>query len=130
MKKETERFAYMTSSPDRYNMLKGFARENRIEMTPAETFLWKLLRDKFKTFRFRRQHIIGDFIVDFACIGQHLVIEVDGGYHSEPRQQDDDLLRTESLNRMGFNVIRFTNEQIMQHQQEVIDKIKNILYNE
>lgn len=120
----------MTSSPDRYNILKEFARENRMKMTDAETILWETLRDFPKPFHFRRQHIIGDFIVDFVCFERQLVIEVDGGYHSEPRQQDEDLSRTESLGRMGFDVIRFTNEQIIENQQEVIREIKEILYNE
>jgi len=130
MVKGQRRFEYMTSSPDRYEILKGFARENRLMMTYAETVLWELLRDFPKPFRFRRQHIIGDFIVDFACLEKQLVIEIDGGYHSEPRQQHDDILRTESLNKMGFDVIRFSNEQVIENQQETIKEIKNILYNE
>lgn len=127
---DKEHYDYMTSSPDRYQTLKGFARENRLKMTFAETVLWEALRDLPTTFHFRRQHIIGDFIVDFACIEHNLVIEVDGGYHSEPRQEDDDRLRTEVLNNMGYSVIRFTNEQVIEQQQEVIREIKNILYNE
>ena len=120
----------MTSSPDRYNILKEFARENRMKMTDAETILWETLRNFPKPFHFRRQHIIGDFIVDFVCFERQLVIEVDGGYHSEPHQQEEDLSRTEILGRMGFDVIRFTNEQIIENQQEVIREIKEILYNE
>ena len=69
-------------------------------------------------------------IVDFVCFERQLVIEVDGGYHSEPHQQEEDLSRTESLGRMGFDVIRFTNEQVIENQQEVIREIKEILYNE
>ena len=123
-------FDYMTSSPDRYNILKEFARENLMKMTDGETILWETLRDFPKPFHFRRQHIIGDFIVDFVCFERQLVIEVDGGYHSEPHQQEEDLSRTESLGRMGFDVIRFTNEQVIENQQEVIREIKEILYNE
>lgn len=129
MVKEKQCFGYMTSSPDRYEILKGFARENRLRMTCAETVIWEFLRHLPKPFHFRRQHIMGDFIVDFACLEKQLVIEIDGGYHSEPRQQNDDRLRTENLNRMGFEVIRFTNEQVIEHQQETITEIKNILYN-
>lgn len=84
---EKPRFDYMTSSPDRYAILKRFARENRMNMTYAETLLWESLRGLLRTFRFRRQHIIGDFIVDFACIEQKLIIETDGGCHSEPRNR-------------------------------------------
>ena len=123
-------FDYMSSSPDRYALLKVYAKENRQKMTFAETILWDELRSLPRTFKFRRQHIIGDFIVDFVCLDFHLVIEVDGGYHQELQQEYDDRLRTESLNRMGFTVIRFTNEQVTEHLQEVIKEIKNILYNE
>ena len=117
--KEITPFDYMSSSPDRYALLKVYAKENRQKMTFAETILWDELRSLPRTFKFRRQHIIGDFI-----------IEVDGGYHQELQQEYDDRLRTESLNRMGFTVIRFTNEQVTEHLQEVIKEIKNILYNE
>lgn len=123
-------FGYMTSSPDRYGILKGFARQNRLKMTYAERLLWEALRHLPKPFCFRRQHIIGDFIVDFACVEYKLIIEVDGGYHSEPHQQNDDAVRAEILNKMGFHVIRFTNEQVVENRQEVINEIKNILYNE
>lgn len=130
MVKEKQHFEYMTSSPDRYEILKGIARENRLRMTYAETVIWEFLRHLPKPFHFRRQHIIGDFIVDFACLEKQLVIEIDGGYHSEPLQQYDDMLRTETLNKMGFDVIRFSNEQVIENQQETIKEIKNILYNE
>ena len=58
------------------------------------------------------------------------MIEVDGEYHQKRLQKEDDKLRTESLNRMGFTVIRFTNTQIIENSQSVITEIKNILYNE
>ena len=130
MKKVKTPFDYMSSSPDRYALLKAYARENRQKMTLAETILWNDLRALPKTFKFRRQHIIGDFIVDFVCLDLHLVIEVDGDYHQKLQQTHDDILRTECLNRLGFNVIRFTNEQVIENLQEVIREINNILYNE
>ena len=120
----------MMAAPDRYAILKEFARENRRKMTLGETILWESLRQLPSTFHFRRQHIIGDFIVDFACLEQSLVIEVDGGYHSEPQQIEDDLFRTEKLNNYGFTVLRYKNEQIIGNIDEVMKEIKNILYNE
>ena len=71
-----------------------------------------------------------DFIVDFVCLEQSLIIEVDGGYHSEPQQIEDDLFRTEKLNKYGFTVLRFKNEQITDNIDEVMKEIKNTLYNE
>lgn len=100
--KKKQCFDYMTSSPDRYGILKGFARENRMKMTYAETVLWDILREFPKPFHFRRQHIIGDFIVDFVCLERQLIIEVDGGCHSGPRQQDEDTGRTENLSRWAL----------------------------
>ena len=125
-----ERFGFMMAAPDRYAILKEFARENRRKMTLGETILWESLRQLPSTFHFRRQHIIGDFIVDFACLEQSLVIEVYGGYHSEPQQIEDDLFRTEKLNNYGFTVLRYKNEQIIGNIDEVMKEIKNILYNE
>ncbi len=80
-------YKYETAAPDRYNLLKANARSNRREMTESETILWNELRKELKGFRFRRQHPIGDYIVDFICIPIKTVIEVDGGYHNEPEQQ-------------------------------------------
>ena len=120
----------MMAAPDRYAILKEFARENRKNMTLSETVLWEQLRQLPSTFHFRRQHIIGDYIVDFICLEQSLIIEVDGGYHSEPRQIEDDIFRTEKLNKYGFTVLRFKNEQITDNLNEVMRIIKEILYNE
>ena len=125
-----EQFGFMMAAPDRYAILKEFARENRKNMTLSETVLWEQLRQLPSTFHFRRQHIIGDFIVDFVCLEQSLIIEVDGGYHSEPRQIEDDIFRTEKLNKYGFTVLRFKNEQITDNINEVMRIIKEILYNE
>ena len=119
-----ESYVYKTSAPDRYELLKKFAQENRKKMTYAETVLWENLRGMNIGAKFRRQHIIGDFIVDFACLEKHLVIEVDGGYHAEPRQQTDDQLRTEWLNKMGYRVLRFSNEQVVEHPDETIQTIR------
>ena len=71
-----------------------------------------------------RQHIIGDYIVDFVCEDDGLIIEVDGGYHSEPSQIQSDELRTQFLQSMGFRVIRFSNEEILFNIDSVIEKIE------
>ena len=90
-------YGYETAAPDRYGLLKDFAKHNRREMTEGETVLWNALRQELKGHRFRRQHPIGDYIVDFICLSEKLVIEVDGGYHETPEQQYEDQLRTEFL---------------------------------
>jgi len=119
---------YKTASPDRYMLLREFARENRKHMTEAENVMWEALRGRrVAERRFMRQHIIGDFIVDFVCEDDGLIIEVDGGYHAEKSQQEDDQLRTEKLEELGFRVIRFTNEEVLFGLDDVLSTIENEL---
>ena len=96
-------------------------------MTLSETILWESLRKELKGFRFHRQHAIGDYIADFVCLSKKLVIEVDGGYHDTPEQQADDQIRTEVFRRMGFEVLRFKNEEVNLDVKEVIQRIKKEL---
>ena len=113
--------SYKSASPDRYGLLKAFARENRKNATLAEQVLWDALRGGALGVKFLRQHVIGDYIVDFVSREGGLIIEVDGGYHSEPRQQADDLMREKDLEQMGYHVMRFSNE-------EVLNEIENVTY--
>ncbi|MBO5642169.1 MAG: endonuclease domain-containing protein [Prevotella sp.] len=119
---------YNTASPDRYMLLKEFAKKNKQHPTEAEKMLWEYLRGRKLWFKFNRQHIVGDYIVDFICIEKSLVVEIDGGYHSEYEQIQKDEMRTDSLRRMGFRVIRFANEDVYGRIQDVIDKIKEELF--
>ena len=98
-------------------------------MTKSETVLWQALRSEFKGIKFRRQHPVGDYIADFLCLTEKLVIEVDGGYHNEPLQQQEDQWRTEYLEGKGYRVIRFTNEEVDTNVKGVISKIKEELSN-
>ena len=100
---------YKTASPDRYDLLKSFARENRKNQTLAEQVLWNQLRNKTLGVKFLRQYIIGDYIVDFVSLECSLVVEVDGAYHAERQQMENDAVRSMELGKMGFKVIRFTN---------------------
>lgn len=118
---------YNTASPDRYVLLKEFAHKNKQFATEAESLLWEHIRAKQLAVKFNRQHIIGDYIVDFVCIEKKLVIEVDGGYHSEYEQIEKDEFRTERLKELGFSVIRFTNEEVIKDIWGTINKIKSIL---
>ena len=70
-----------------------------------------------------RQYIVGDYIADFFAPDAGLIIEVDGGYHAERKQQEYDEIRTEDINNIGFNVIRFSNEEVLYDTENVIDKI-------
>lgn len=116
--------SYKSAASDRYGLLKAFARENRKNATLAESVLWEHLRNGALGEEFMRQHVIGDYIVDFVSRHGGLVIEVDGGYHSEPRQQDDDKLREEQLEQIGYHVIRFTNEEVLYDTENVIEQIE------
>ena len=95
----------------------------RRSMTKAEAVLWKKLRDRnvFNT-KFRRQHPISIFIVDFYCHEYKLVIEVDGDIHNDEIACQYDLGRTEVLNKFGLKLIRFTNNQILYNLNSVIKK--------
>ena len=115
---------YKTAHPASYGFLKQYSDYMRHNPTEAESALWDLLRGKALERKFRRQHAIGDFIVDFVCLSEQLVIEVDGGYHFIPRQQEADRLRTMILNDMGFKELRFTNEQIIGDPEHVIEIIR------
>ena len=118
---------YNTASPDRYLLLKDFAKKNKQFPTDAEKLLWEYIRAKQLSVKFNKQHIIGDYIVDFVCIEKKLVIEVDGGYHSEYEQIEKDEFRTERLRDMGYNVIRFKNEDVIENLPEVLNTIKQQL---
>ena len=107
-------FDYVTADPFVYGLLKDFVKANRSNPTDAENALWQMLRGKkLEGYKFRRQHIIGSYIADFICLDKMLIIEVDGLIHQLPENKNSDLERTEWLNKEGFSVIRFTNEQVL-----------------
>ena len=111
-----------------YPLLWKFAKENRNNPTEAERLLWFYLSNKQLGVRFRRQHIIGQYIADFACLEKMLVIELDGGYHCLPEQQISDEQRTADLQEMGYRVIWFTNEELFHGIDLVLTKIKSVLH--
>lgn len=116
---------YETAAPFAYTQLREHSKNHRREPTVAEIRLWECLRAKRLGVKFRRQHVIGDFIVDFVCLNEMLVIEVDGGYHNDPQQQEDDRLRTEELKRLGYRELRFTNDEVIYNIYNVLDTIRN-----
>ena len=115
---------YKTAHPDIYSLLKENAQEQKKSPTEAEKCLWEMLRAKKIGHRFRRQHIIGDFIVDFICLPLNLIIEVDGKYHNTHQQQEADYIRDSILNQAGYTILRFTNEEVIGNIDNVIRRIK------
>jgi very-short-patch-repair endonuclease len=106
----------------------GYAYDLRNSMTPAECLLWQRLRRKqLSGYRFRRQHPVNEFIVDFFCPDAQMVIEIDGEVHDDPSQKERDLERTRILNRFGLKVLRFSNAEVIGDIDSVLEKIANAL---
>jgi methionine--tRNA ligase beta chain len=121
-------FKYNLADPMIYSLLKQFVAEHRSNPTEAENFMWQILRGKkIGGFKFRRQHIIGSYIADFVCLSQQIVIEIDGLIHQVPENILSDEARTLELNRLGFDVIRFTNDEVLNDTDNVIKKITHEL---
>ena len=98
----------------------------RQAQTPAEDLLWERLRNRqLGNFKFRRQHTINGFIVDFCCLEQLLVIEIDGPIHQQQIEYDAE--RSEVLQQLGYRVVRYTNEQVMQNVEIVLELIRQHL---
>jgi len=91
-------------------------------MTDAEKALWRVLRSrKVSGLKFRRQHPFGDYILDFVCLENKLIIEVDGGQHGELAKEDE--IRTQNLLTAGFRVLRFWNNEVLQEIEAVKERI-------
>jgi very-short-patch-repair endonuclease len=104
------------------------AKKLRNTMTPAEKKLWNILSNKkLMGFRFKNQHPVSKFIVDFYCHKAKLVIEIDGNIHDTPEQSDYDIGRTYEIESFGLQLIRFTNNQVETSLEEVINEITNRL---
>ena len=101
-----------------------FAKELRRELTDAETILWSVLKNKgLMKYRFRRQHPIGPFIVDFANVKYKLVVEVDGDTHSTDDEIVYDNRRTQYLEAQGWRVLRCWNNEVYRNLDGVCDSI-------
>ncbi len=94
-------------------MANARARQLRKTMSKAEQLLWGRLRNGLLDGRrFRRQHPIGPYIIDFVCLAELLVIEVDGSHHAEPERIESDAARTAWLAREGYRVVRFPTTEV------------------
>jgi 5-methyltetrahydrofolate--homocysteine methyltransferase len=123
-KEKYNKFGYQTADPILYPLLKEFAEKNKNNPTTAEFILWEQLKSKtLENYKFRRQHIIGQYIADFICLPKKLIIELDGSIHQLPENQQSDQIRTEWLNSIGFKVLRFKNEEILDDIDSVLKTI-------
>ena len=111
-----------TDNPALYQRAKAM----RQEMSKAEAKLWQHLRaSRLNGYKFRRQQPIGNYIVDFMCVTPKLIVEADGGQHTEQAAYDH--ARTAHLNSLGFTVLRFWNYEILQQTNDVLAEILRVL---
>jgi len=105
-------------------VLKRFQKTLRTNQTDAESRLWHHLRSRrFQGWKFRRQHILQGYIVDFICLERKLVIELDSGQHAD--QEAYDTHRTRVLEKDGFKVMRFWNNDVLNNLEGVLETILN-----
>ncbi|MBK7249156.1 MAG: leucine--tRNA ligase [Flavobacteriales bacterium] len=119
------RAGYLTADPAIASRLMEFSKEMRKNPTEAEDKLWQVIRGAGVGAKIRRQHIIDRFIVDFVSLPKRLVIEVDGDIHD--LQKEEDAARTQRLKELGFEVIRFTNDEVLRDAHRVKETIKEVL---
>ncbi|MBS1530717.1 MAG: DUF559 domain-containing protein [Bacteroidetes bacterium] len=122
---KSKKLGYETAITKIWATLKANAIANRQNPTEAENILWQLLRNNQIGYKIRRQHAIDGYIADFVCLPKGLVIEIDGGYHHLTKEEDE--VRTKVLNGEGFDVIRFTNDDVLKKTQKVVQDIKDAL---
>ncbi|NTS39600.1 DUF559 domain-containing protein [Flavisolibacter sp. BT320] len=121
---EEETIGYRFADPNFYGMLREYALQHRAVPTEAEAILWNALKTKqLAHYKFRRQHIIDRYITDFVCLKKKLVVEVDGLIHQLPKNAESDEQRTRRLKELGFDVIRFSNEEVVNNLENVLQQI-------
>ena len=106
--------------------LASYRKALRSNLTPAEAFLWKHLKARrLAGRRFTKQHSIKNYIVDFYCASERLIIELDGEVHNNPGAIKYDDQRTSFFNQMEYSVLRFENRMIFDHLESVLKEIKD-----
>ena len=122
---------YQWADPTNYHLLKDFAFQHRSSPTQAEDVLWQLVKTKkLEGYKFRRQHIVGNYIADLVCLNKRLIIEIDGLIHQLPENKEADEIRTQWLNEQGFKLLRVTNEQVINKTEETLELISSTLKNQ
>jgi very-short-patch-repair endonuclease len=116
-----KRYPREFAKPGTWQILKEVSRCMRVAPTPAEDALWQRLRGSQLGVRFRRQHAIDRFVVDFVCLNARLIVEVDGSVHDD--RQGEDAARERVLHSLGYCVLRFTNDQVQKEPDGVVSRI-------
>ncbi len=123
-----EKAPWNMADPINYDLLKEKSIELRKFSTQAESFLWDSLRNKqLEGYKFRRQHIVDQFIADFICLSKKLIIEVDGPIHTSPENQISDAERSDRLKNLGYRILRFSNDEVLTNIENVLKKIQTEL---
>lgn len=112
-----------------YGKLFQYARQLRENPTPAEQLLWERLRGNQTGYKFRRQHPLDKYVVDFYCLALKLAIEVDGPIHLDPSKKLEDENKDIDLAEKGIEILRFTNEQVLYQMEIVMDEIIKTMSN-
>ncbi len=110
------------------NSLKNRRRELRSQGTVTEKILWEVLRDNRTGYKFKRQHSVGGYILDFYCAEKHLVIEIDGDIHNSKAQKEYDFIRDNFFRDLNYQVLRFKNEEVENNLTMIIKKIREVLH--
>ena len=124
---EKQKHGYITANPLSYNIIKQIRDELKKNPTEAEIIIWEYLKNKKTGHKIRRQHIVDNFIADFICLPKKLIIEIDGKIHKFQKEYDQ--MRTERLTELGFQIIRYTNDEVKTDPIKVYTQIKQILNN-
>src|SRR6266566_8339976 len=106
-----------------------FARKLRKDQTEVEKILWHKLRNRqLENIKFRRQYSIGPYIVDFVATETKVIIELDGGQHNEESNRIKDEERTHYLEKNGYKLIRFWDNEVMENLDEVLESISKAAF--
>src|SRR3989344_6242418 len=105
--------------------LKDRRRELRRRSTLEENILWDELRDNKLGYKFKRQHSIGGYILDFYCSRKKFIIELDGASHSNSEAKEYDKVRDDYFSQLGYTTIRFLNTEVENGVEKILNKIKN-----
>ena len=129
MKPETTQRRRQRHSLARSEVQIAKARELRRNETESEEVAWRLLRTlRFNGFKFRRQHAVGQYIVDFCCPQRRLIVELDGSAHAQPSQIKRDTSREAEVKRMGYSVTRFPNGIVLEAPELFLEKILDVAW--
>jgi very-short-patch-repair endonuclease len=108
------------------NMLNNYKKALRKSQTDAESIIWYHLRNRhFRNYKFRRQHVLHNYIVDFICMSKKIIIEIDGSQHLD--QVEYDLIRAKKLENDGYKIFRFWNSEVLENLEEVLEVIYEAL---